>query len=868
MVMPSFWSALDFFSKKRQQKALREEDDKKLFVQRYQSLRELLNQNNEVLLNMGDMQEKASGAFVFDKTYIETSCKKIAHGVKSIIDNLDILADGKYRDLVIPFQTIEVAISSHLASKVTIPKTDYVLPLQQLSSDIFAVAGGKMAQLGELANRLHLPTPPGFVVSTYAYQTFLEHNGIQALVQAKLQKLDIRDYAALESASREMQLMVRQGGIPPVVEQAIQDGYRRLCDQSGEKDIMVAVRSSALNEDILASFAGQYESVLNVSPENLLDEYKNVLASQFTPRALFYFRDKGFEIEQMAMAVGVLAMVEAKTSGILYTRDPGDPERHDMLITAVRGLGPYAVGGVVPTDDYRISKKDMAITTGEKKTLQQTMLVGKPEGGTQEAAVPHELAAKPGLTDEQIRDLASKAQQVEAYFGQPQDIEWAMDDKGQVYFIQSRPLRLRASESDQDRKQAIVVEGHAILLDKGSIASRGVAAGPVYIARRQADLAHFPDGAVLVTRHSYPEFAAVLQKASAVVSDIGSVLSHLATVAREYRVPALFNTDRAVKTLRNGMEVTVDAVYGHVYDGIVEELLKEKDKDVSFETSPVLKQLREVMEYITPLNLVDPRGPDFRPEKCQTFHDITRFAHEVSLKAMLDLSRESHFSDRSTKRLASAGVPLQWWVIDLEDGIQSGVKGKKVEPEQIVSLPMRALWDGMTALPWQGPPPVDAKGFLSVMFSATRDPKIDPAVGRRFAEKNYIIISKHFCNVSTRLGFHFSTLEAHLCDEENLNYITFVFTGGGAEADRKSRRAMLISRLLEEFDFRVEVRGEAVFARIEGHKQAFMEDRLMVLGHIMVHTRQMDMVMYNDAMVDYYFKKIIKDARAIVTNPF
>jgi pyruvate,water dikinase len=868
MAMPSFWSALDFFTKKRQQKALREEDDKKLFVERYQSLRELLKHNNEVLLNMGDMQEKASGAFVFDKAYIETSCKKIAHGIKSIIDNLNILADERYRNLVIPFQSIEAAVSSRLAAKMTIPKTDYVLSLQQLSREAIASAGGKMAPLGELANMLNLPVPPGFVVSTYAYQTFLEYNGIQAIVQSKMRKLDIRDYKALQAVSEEMQSMVREGGIPPDVEQAIQDGYRRLCDQAGEKNVMVAVRSSALHEDILASFAGQYESALNVSSGNLLAEYKNVLASQFTPRALFYFRDKGFEIEQMAMAVGVLAMVQAEASGILYTRDPGDPERHDMLITAVWGLGPYAVGGVVPTDDYRISKKDMAITTGEKKTPQETMLVGRPEGGTQEAAVPHERAGKPRLNDERIKDLVSGAQRVEEYFGQPQDMEWAMDDKGQLYFLQSRPLRLRALEPEQDRRHAIVVEGHTVLLDKGSIASRGVAAGPVYIARREEDLAHFPDGGVLVTRHSYPEFAAVLQKASAVVSDIGSVLGHLATVARECRVPALFNTDRATKKLRNGMEVTVDAAYGHVYDGIVDELLKEKDKDIAFETSPVLKQLREIMEYITPLNLVDPRGPDFRPEKCQTFHDITRFAHEVSLKAMLDLSKESHFSDRSTKRLASAGVPLQWWVIDLEDGIQPGVTGKKVEPGQIVSIPMRALWDGMTALPWKGPPPVDAKGFLSVMFSATKDPKIDPAVGRRFAEKNYIIVSKHFCNVSTRLGFHFSTLEAHLCDEENLNYITFVFTGGGAEADRKNRRAALISRLLEEFDFRVEVRGEAVFARIEGHKQAFMEDRLMVLGHIMVHTRQMDMVMYNDAMVDYYYKNILKDTLALVSNPF
>jgi pyruvate,water dikinase len=206
-------------------------------------------------------------------------------------------------------------------------------------------------------------------------------------------------------------------------------------------------------------------------------------------------------------------------------------------------------------------------------------------------------------------------------------------------------------------------------------------------------------------------------------------------------------------------------------------------------------------------------------------------------------------------------------VIDLEDGIAEGVKGKKVRPEEITSIPMHALWEGMIAMPWKGPPPVDTKGFMSVMFSATTDPSIDPSVGRRFADKNYIMVAKHFCNVSTRLGFHFSTIEAYVGDKENQNYISLVYTGGGADPGRKSRRAILISRLLEKFDFRVEKREDTIFARIEGYKQGFLEERLKVLGHIIVHTRQMDMVMYNDAMVDWYYKDFLKDMESLVVIP-
>jgi len=847
----------DFFSKKRQQKALRDEDEKELFVRKYKAFREILKNNNEVLMTMGDMQEKATGAFVFDKAYVQSSYQDVAEGIKKIIDNLNILTDEKYKDLIIPYQKNDESIRNRLFAKVSIPKTDYVLPLHKLGKETITSAGGKLAYLGELVNVLGLSIPLGFVVTTYAYESYVKHNQIQDILDERTSKLDIRNYERLQTASNEMQEMIRNGQMPQELERAILDAYRAMCEEAGEENLKVSVRSSALHEDIMASFAGQYETVLNVPAEGLLTQYKNVLASQFTPRALFYYKDKGFDIEEMAMAVGVLAMVDVKASGVMYSCDPGDPEESTILINAIWGLGAYAVGGVVPADQYRVSGEKEKEVIRVESGQQEVMLIGGPEGGIKEVPIPEELMGKLRLNDKKILQLASYAVKVEAHFGQPQDIEWAMDQEGRLYLLQSRPLRMTSPDLSAEKKRPRVAKGQKLLLDKGSIACRGVGVGPVCVVNREDDLADFPEGGVLVVRHTHPEFAVVLQKASAVVSDIGTALGHLATVAREYNVPAIFNCENATKVLRNGMQVTVDAVYGNVYEGVVEEVLSDKRTAKTFKESTALKQLREILQTITPLNLTDPRSADFSPIGCKTLHDITRFAHEVTLRAMFQLSKDSYFAERSTKRLV-AEVPLQWWVINLEDGIQEGVKGKKITIEQIVSIPARALWKGMTALPWKGPPPMDTKGFLSVMVSATSDPSIDPSVRKRFADKNYIVISKHFCNVSTRLGFHFSTTEAYLGDQENQNYITFVFTGGGADAGRKNRRAALISRLLEQFDFRVEVRDDAVFARIEGHKQAFLEERLKVLGHIIVHTRQMDMVMYNDKMVEWYYKDILK----------
>ncbi len=177
---------------------------------------------------------------------------------------------------------------------------------------------------------------------------------------------------------------------------------------------------------------------------------------------------------------------------------------------------------------------------------------------------------------------------------------------------------------------------------------------------------------------------------------------------------------------------------------------------------------------------------------------------------------------------------------------------------------MRALWEGMTAVPWKGPPPVDTKGFLSVMLTASTDPSMDPAVRKGFAEKNYIIISKHFCNLSSRLGFHFSTTEAYVDDNPNENYVSFIFKGGAANVDRRVRRVQLIGKLLQQFDFRTEVKEDSLFARLEGYDQDYVKERLKVLGHIIMHTRQLDMGMSNVARANWYYEDILKGIESIV----
>jgi pyruvate,water dikinase len=862
--MAKILSIFDFFSKRRQEKVLRGEDERDLFVRSYRAFRELLNSNHRVLRIMGDMQEKAGGAYIFDRAYIRNSCREMLRDIERIIGQLNILADNRYSDLVLPYQACMQAIQNRLDPRISIPDTDFVLDLAELGQEDVAAAGGKFANLGELVRRMGVSVPPGFVITTRGYRAFMDSSRIEDFIRERFERLDIRDYDALRGATDEIQKKLLDAEIPPDLQERVMAAYEALCRQTGRRNLPVALRSSALLEDIRASFAGQFKTVLNVTAERIPHTYKSILASQFSPRAVFYYKQSGFNLDNIAMAVGVMAMVDSSVSGIAYTRDPEQPEEDRVMINAVCGLGPYAVGGIVPSDRYAVASDGRGEVLEREIGRQEVMLTAAPEGDVQER--PVDRASQACLNDDQLQEITRLAGKLEAHFGSPQDIEWTIDENGRLFILQSRPLRLTPSTRPASKRRPASASGREVLLESGTVVCRGVAAGPVCVVRDEKDMAGFPQGAVLVVRQSHPEYAVLLERAAAVISDVGGSLGHLATVAREFKVPAVFNTRHASKRLQNGRIVTVDAVYGTVYDGRVEEVLRDKDTAFEYSDVGVVKLLQEIMEVVTPLNLTDPRAPEFTPRGCRTLHDITRFSHEKALQAMFDLTRESHFAERSAKQLVSE-ARLQWWVIDLEDGIEPGVKGKRVDIRQIRSIPMRALWEGMTAVAWAGPPPVDAQGFLSAMTRAASDASIEPAVGKRFADRNYILVARNFCNVSTRLGFHFSTLESFVSDKPDQNYISFVFTGGGADDGRKRRRAQLISRLLERYDFRVEIRHHTVFARLEGDPPARMQERLKIMGHIIVHTRQMDMVMYNDKMVDWYYKDQIRKIDSAFADP-
>jgi pyruvate,water dikinase len=401
------------------------------------------------------------------------------------------------------------------------------------------------------------------------------------------------------------------------------------------------------------------------------------------------------------------------------------------------------------------------------------------------------------------------------------------------------------------------------LLPGGTTASPGVGAGPVVVVRTGADALAFPEGGVMVTRQARPGWASLMNRAAAVVAEQGGAAGHLANVAREFGVPALFGAADALDRLTPGETVTVDADGAAVYRGLRENLLAAAAARpaAAMAGSPVLATLEGAAEAIVPLHLLNPGSPEFAPENCRTFHDITRFCHEQSVHEMFRFGRDHDFPERSGKQLFYK-VPMQWWILNLDDGFREEVAGKYVELENIASIPMRAFWEGFAAIPWEGPP-VDGRGLMSVMFQSTANQALTPGLRSEYAQRNYFMISRHFCGLSSRLGYHFSTLEALVSERAGENYVRFSFKGGAADLDRRRRRAQFIRELLEDWEFRVTVREDHLTAQVDGYPQEFMASRLRILGYLTLHTRQLDMIMANPARVAHYRRKIAREVETL-----
>jgi pyruvate,water dikinase len=835
-----------------------------LFRFKYSSFKMLIDSNTQFLKVISDMEEMLRGREVFGMSQVRTQSARAIFHVLRMVKNLDDLSNHRYGQLFEVLEKIKLKIHAELGQKKELPPVEPILTYSQINKEMVDWVGGKNANLGEIRSQLKLLIPEGFAITTSGFASFLSHNDLSEEINSKKVAIDPANPEAINQASREIQQLILTAQVPDLLEEAVLRAYDQMVQrmhQAGSKDRSprVAMRSSAIGEDSELSFAGQYRSVLNVPAVGIIAAYKEVVASLYTPRAISYRLNKGIRDEDIAMSVACLQMIDSLASGVIYTHHPSNLFEDNIFITAVWGLGPYAVEGRITPDSYTVAKDNtftILVTAISHKPVQ---LVNDPEAGTKEIVVPSGDQDIPCLSPDQISTLAEYALRLEAHYKSPQDIEWALDRSGQLLILQSRPLHIWSPEKGPRSMPSI--PQYPLLVEDGAIVFPGIGIGPAFQVHSEEDLINFPEGAILIAKHSSPQFVMVMKKARAILTDLGSITGHMASLAREFTVPCILDTQVATSVIPTGMEITVDAYTGRVYQGIIPELLPfQKTQESPMKETPVYRSLRQVADLIVPLYLTDPKAPNFAPEFCQTLHDMGRLVHERSYSELFQLSDLVSGKEGFAFKL-EALIPLDLHVIDLGSGLGSTgeQKGlKKVTVKDIVSVPFKALLRGMTLEVFQRPQirPVSFSGFFSVMREQMMAP---PQAGNeRFGDRSYAIISDKYLNFSSRVGYHYSVLDSYCGPAVNMNYITFSFKGGAADDTRRNRRVRAIALILRNLDFVVETFGDRVDARFQKYESLLIEEKLDQVGRLLLYTRQMDMLMHSEESVEALADNFLK----------
>ena len=440
--------------------------------------------------------------------------------------------------------------------------TDFVRSFAELSHSDVDYAGGKGANLGELTGA-GIPVPAGFVVGAPAYAAFCDDGGLRSRVADALASVDVDDPADLDRASGEVRKMVEAEPFPEAVEREIRAAYAGLVGAEG--DAPVAVRSSATAEDTeSASFAGMNETFLNVrGAEALVEAVRRCWSSLFGSRTLFYRAKRGFGQADMDIAVVVQRQIQSTRSGVMFTIDPASGAIDRLVIEGSFGLGEAVVSGSVSPDRYLVEKESLGILAREVKK-KELVIESLPGGGTRTRELDSEEALKPVLTDEEVRTIADLGRRIEQHYGSAQDTEWAFDEDGSAWMLQSRPV---TSSGGTPQKAAAAPEEAGPVLLKGLGAAPGTGSGTVRIVRTLEDASAFSEGEILVTHMTAPDWVPLMRKSAAIITDSGGMTCHAAIVSRELGIPCVVGTADATGKLRDGELVTVDATHGSIHEG-------------------------------------------------------------------------------------------------------------------------------------------------------------------------------------------------------------------------------------------------------------------------------------------------------------
>ncbi|MBU3943015.1 phosphoenolpyruvate synthase, partial [Patescibacteria group bacterium] len=472
-----------------------------------------------------------------------------------------------------------------------------ILWYKEINKSDGLLVGGKNASLGEMFTALTkqgVNIPNGFCLTSKAYWHFLKANNIDQKIKELFDDFNPKSIDSLTKTGKAVRTLILESEIPKDLKRKISKSYAKLSVIYKQKEVDVAVRSSATAEDLAtASFAGQMETFLNIKGEEaLFKAIKGCIASLFTNRAIAYRDEKKFNQLNIALSVGVQKMIRSdlNASGVMFTIDTESGFKDVVSISSIWGIGEMIVKGLITPDEFFVFKPTLRLSGPQGKLYKPIILknlgrktkkyIYAKNGGLAEVKVAPKDQLRFSIADKDILTLAEWGCKIEEHYGKHQDIEWAKDGKtGELFIVQSRPETIYNPKLGKVYQEYKIKNTEKPVLEGIAVGDK-IGVGKVHIISDVSKLNQFKEGEVLVTKMTDPDWVPIMRLASAIVTDEGGKTAHAAIVSRELGVPAIVGTQTATKVLKNGQMVTVDCTQGlkgRIFNGKVPFEIKEYD---------------------------------------------------------------------------------------------------------------------------------------------------------------------------------------------------------------------------------------------------------------------------------------------------
>ncbi len=817
-------------------------DTAEINIWRLQSLfnnfKRILQLNNAVLADMARMEQALGGEYIYDRAFLETTVRTIASHVHHVTYNLNALTGNAYISLYDRYQDIHTILDDILSGNTRALACPPVLPLADIGWEMEPLVGIDLVCLAELQHHPGIHGPAGFVITsegTRALTGRLSHDGSETV--------QISGERVRTGLAEQLEILLPNcaiGRLTVVVTQI--DDNEEIARELGRFTVMPTADRSVLSIIGDTRHPAEPDTGKNIT-DLPIEEDETVTAAPS--------RDQGKSIHLYVRCL------ERIIHTIFVRMQKAGADRVVQYAVFVRCCPNVATTGLVQSRTATTNSHDvLSITANHTEEEYDTYLLNRTYPFD---LIQSEISAHPGagnlsvgghsrrsaiLTNKQQKALAETAMTLERMLGIPLVLTWEMLPEAKCNITRLIPLQQTPREISVE-EQLNEQDNAKILYRGGQLVQSGVAAGHVVHVTDTMAATDFPAGAVAVARTASPQLTPILQRAAAILTEYGSPAGHLATVARELRLPAVFAIPEVLTLLPPGTEVTVNAGETTIYQGILHTMLQHGGADMELTPNdPEYRTLRRLLRFIMPLHLIDPEAADFTPEGCRSFHDIIHFCHERAVEEL------AHFQERRpglgsirTKRMRLK-VPMDIRVLDTGGGM---IKDAAEEPTgaDILSEPFAIFLDGLLQPEaWTAETP--SLGLRDIISGMPHSTNI-LAVPAEQLGKNLAIISSDYMNISLRLGYHFSVIDAHLGSDEQRNYVYFRFAGGLADPERRKRRATFIKDVLEAMAFKVSVNGDLVIGRLKLVETELLHSAIFILGALTAFSRQRDTGLYTDA---------------------